>query len=123
MKRWAILTVLLYALALVVLTVPVVLVCFAKWWGGQHSAEISVSEAWSIYQEWGYWVWIGIMGLGQALLLLVPVGIARRRLPARRPLLVPIVTTAFLLANIFLWAVISLGCAVFKEGAFEVFGF
>jgi hypothetical protein len=122
MKRWATLTVLLYLLTLVVLTVPVVLVTFGKWWGYKHSAEISVSDAFAIYQEWAYWVWLAIMGLGQALLLLVPVGIARRRLPARRPLLTPIVTTAFLLANIFLWAVISVCCAIFKEKAFDAFG-
>src|SRR5207248_5299241 len=102
MKRWALLTVLLYLLALVVLTVPVVLVTFGEWWGRKKSAEISVSDAFAIYQEWGYWIWLGIMGLGQALLLLVPVAIARRRLPARRPLLIPIITTGFLLANIFL---------------------
>ena len=31
MKRWAILTVLLYALALLVLTLPVVLIAFGNW--------------------------------------------------------------------------------------------
>ena len=31
MKRWAVLTVLLYALALLVLTVPVVLIAFGNW--------------------------------------------------------------------------------------------
>src|SRR5207248_5301295 len=119
MKRWAALTVLLYILTLLVLTVPVAFVAFARWWGREHSAEISVSDAFAIYKEWGYWIWLGLMGLGQALLLLVPVGIARRHLPARRPLLVPIVTTAFLLANIFLWAVMSVGCAILKEKAFD----
>jgi len=123
MKRWAALTVLLYLLALLVITVPVVLVAFAKWSWLRDQNGISWPEALGAYGEWSYWVWLGVMGLCQALLLLVPVGIAERRLPARRPLLAPILTTAFLLANIFLSGFLSVLCAIFREKAFEVFAF
>src|SRR2546425_8097943 len=61
------------------------------------------------------------MGLGQVLLLLAPVGIAERRLTPRRPLLVPLITSGFFLANIFFGAVLSVLCAVFKDKAFDVF--
>lgn len=123
MKRWAIITVFLYMLILLALTVPVALLAFHKWSWVKHNENLSLSEALDIYQEWAYWIWLGVMGLGQALLLLAPVSIAQRRLPARRPLLIPTITTAFLLANLFLWGIISIGCAIFNEGVFEIFGF
>jgi hypothetical protein len=100
MKRWAILTVLLYALALLVLTVPVALVAFANW---------------------DYWLWLGILVAGQALLLLLPINIAERRLPARRPLKIPVIVTAFFLANLLLAGLLSLLCAIFTDGAFSIF--
>src|SRR5437868_5708424 len=106
MKRWAALTVLLYLLTLLVLSVPVVVVAFGDWAWLKGSQGISLSEALQLYQQWGYWVWLAVMGLGQALLLLVPVRIAERKLTARRHLLLPILTTGFLLANIFLTAVL-----------------
>src|SRR5262249_32841285 len=123
MKRWAVLTVLLYLLTLLVLTVPVVLVAFGNWWWLKKESDIRVDEVLAIYQEWGYWIWIVVMGVGQALLLLVPVKIVERRPTARRPLLAPIATAGFLLGNIFLWAVLAVLCAIFKEGAFEIFAF
>src|SRR5215210_2702809 len=123
MKRWAALTVLLYLLALVVITVPVVLVAFGKWRWVRDQAGISWPEVLEIYSAWGYWVWLAVMGLGQALLLLAPVRIAERRLTARRPLLAPILTTGFLMANLFLGTVLAVLCAIFKEQAFDVFAF
>src|SRR6266403_2194856 len=124
MKRWAALTVLLYLLTLLVLTLPVLLIAFGGWWVDKNKTPvISWSDALACYQQWGYWVFLVVMGLSQVFLLLAPVGIAERRLTARRPLLVPVVTTAFLLANIFLGAALAVGCALFKEKAFEAFAF
>jgi len=123
MKRWALITVFLYMLILLALSVPVVLVTFHKWPWVKQEADIHLGDAFQMYQEWSYWVWLGIMGLGQALLLLAPVSMAQRRLPARRPLLIPTVTSAFFLANLFLWGIVSIGCAIFNEGALEIFKF
>jgi len=124
MKRWAALTVLLYLLTLLVLTLPVLLIAFGGWWVDKNKTPvISWSDALACYQQWGYWVFLVVMGLSQVFLLLAPVGIAERRLTARRPLLVPVVTTAFLLANIFLGAALAVGCTLFKEKAFEAFAF
>ena len=113
MKRWAIFTVFLYAAALFLLTVPVVAAAF-KGWGTPRN--ISLHDILSIYTAWQYWLWLGVLVAGQILLLLLPIHIAERRLPARRPLKVPILVTAFLLANLCFAGVVSVLCAIFKEG-------
>ena len=122
MKRWAFLTVLLYLLILVIVTVPAVLLAFGTW-GRPGRSSVSLLDALQGYQEWGYWVWLGVMGLGQMLLLLVPLGMAERRLTPRRPLLIPVMTTSFFLANIIFGTIVSLLCAIFTENGLDVFAF
>ena len=113
MKRWAVLTVLLYALALVVLTLPLVLVAFGSWF--KPGPQIPLTENLALFKNWGYWLWLAVMIAGQLLLLLLPINIAERRLPARRPLRIPVIVTAFFLANLCLAGLTSLLCAIFKE--------
>jgi len=120
MKRWAILTVLLYALALLLLTAPLLLLAFGGW--GKNSA-ISLQDALKFYLNWGYWIWLAVMLAGQALLLLLPLNITERRLPARRPLKTPVLVTAFFLANLVFAGLVSIFCAAFKEEGFGLFGF
>jgi len=117
MKRWAALTVLLYALALLLLTVPVIAIAFGGWAKGGNG--IGWLGALKTYSYLGYWIWLAVLVGGQALLLLLPIHIAERRLPARRPLKLPVIVGAFLLANLFVAGVFSLLCAIFKENAFE----
>lgn len=120
MKRWAIVTVLLYALLLVVLTAPVLYLAMGSWWGHPASGGgISLTEAFKPYQAWGYWVCVAVLLLGQALLLLVPVDVSQRRLTPRRKLLVPVITSAFLFANVFFGALFSLACAIAGDGALK----
>jgi len=123
MKRWALITVFLYLLILLVLTVPVLYLAFSKWWWLSKSSDMQLIDAFEVFQEWSYWVWLGLMGLCQALLLFTPVRIAQRRLPARRPLLIPTITTALLLANLFLWGAMAVASAIFKEKAYDAFAF
>ena len=120
MKRWAVLTVLLYALALLLLTVPVVLIAFGAW-GIKSDDYTSLSGALKMYSFWGYWLWLAIMVAGQALLLLLPVNIAERRLPARRPLKTPVIVSAFLLANLCFAGIFSVLCAIFTDNAFNYY--
>ncbi len=121
MKRWAILTVLLYALALALLTVPVLLAAFGPW--ADHGSTISLKDALGFFKQWGYWLWLGVLMAGQVLLLLLPINIAEKRLSARRPLQTPILVTAFFLANLFLAGIVCILCAVFKEDGFFPFAF
>jgi hypothetical protein len=120
MKRWAVLTVMLYVLVLVALTVPVILICFGDWWLGKDRG-VGWEEAVPAYQELGYWLWLALMACGQALLLFAPVGIAERRLTPRRPLLVPVITASFFLANLFLGGMLSALCILFKDKALDLF--
>jgi len=118
MKRWAVLTVLLYGVVLALLTVPVVFVLFlGKSEQGAVTPLMSLADVLSWYKEWGYWVWLAVMLAGQALLLVVPVGLAERRPPARRGLWVPTLTASFLVANVFFGAVLSIACAALGDGA------
>ena len=119
MKRWAVLTVLLYALALIVLTLPILLVAFGGW--TKTSSSIGFANALAIYLNLGYWIWLAVLVGGQVLLLLLPLSIAERRLPARRPLKVPVIVTAFFLANLCFAGIFSILCAIFKDGAFNIF--
>ena len=121
MKRWAVLTVLLYALALLLLTVPVLLMAFGGW--GNNGQGLALKDAAHVYRHWGYWLWLAVLIAGQATLLLVPVNIAERRLPARRPLKVPVIVTALFLANLLFAGLLAVFCAAFKEEGFGIFGF
>jgi len=90
MKRWAWLVVGLYLLALALLAFPVLLVAWYP--------DGKVDKITEIYATGWLWGWIAVMLFGQALLLLVPVMFAEKRLKSRRPLLVPVITAALLLS-------------------------
>jgi hypothetical protein len=119
MKRWAALTVLLYALALLVLTVPALLIAFGGW--AKNGTGMGFSNALKIYLNLGYWIWLAVLVAGQALLLLLPLKIAERRLPARRPLQTPVIVAGFLLANLCFAGLFSILCAVFADKAGDYF--
>jgi hypothetical protein len=113
MKRWATLTVLLYAVALLVLTLPVVLLAFGGW--GKNADGNGLPDALKFFLNWGYWLWLAVLVAGQALLLLLPINLAERRLPARRPLRVPVTVGAFFLANLVFAGAFSIVCAVYGD--------
>jgi hypothetical protein len=120
MKRWAALTVLLYALALLLLTVPVLLVAFGGW---AKNGVTGLQDISKIYLQLGYWLWLAVLVAGQALLLLLPINIAERRLPVRRPLKVPVIVTGFFLANLFCAGLLAILCVAFKEEGVGFFGY
>lgn len=119
MKRWAILTAILYALALILLTIPLIAAAFGSW--NNNSSNLSFTEALQVYKAWGYWLWLAVLVAGQILLLLVPIDISQKRLPSRRKLKVPVIVSAFLLANLCFAGTFSLLCAIARDKAFEIF--
>ncbi|HOC57147.1 MAG TPA: hypothetical protein PKI20_16130 [Verrucomicrobiota bacterium] len=121
MKRWAALTVLLYMVVVGLLSAPAVWVAFGDWSDIPDLDKGALRDALNLYQEWGFWVWLGIMGIAQAVLLLTPVGVAERRPKPRRPLFVPVLTASFFLGLLLLGAIVAALCAAFEEGGFEVF--
>jgi hypothetical protein len=98
MKRWAILTAVLYVGAIALLTVPVIALAFPK-----------VSRPELIYSEWGYWVWVGFIILCALLLIAAPVRLARARSQSRRPVALTIAATGLFLALLVLGAAFSIG--------------
>jgi hypothetical protein len=100
MKRWALVVVALYLLILGVLTVPVALLAFAP--------QASVADIVECYRYVPYWLWMGVMVLGQAALLVVPVRVASRRPITRRSLLWPIVTAGLMMGSLAVGALYSL---------------
>ncbi|HEU6448407.1 MAG TPA: hypothetical protein VFV23_08225 [Verrucomicrobiae bacterium] len=121
MKRWAILTTTLYAIALVLLTVPVTFAAFADW--GKNPSDTTIGNTMGIFTAWGYWLWLAVLVTGQILLLLVPIDLSEKRLPARRKLKIPIIVSGFFLANLFIAGVFSILCAIIKDNAFGIFSF
>lgn len=119
MKRWAILTVILYALALILLTMPTAFAALGDW--GTNSRGMNSKEIWNLYTNFGYWLWLAILVGGQFLLLLLPINLAERRLPARRPLKTPVLVTGFFLANLFFAGIFSLLCAISGDHADKFF--
>jgi hypothetical protein len=121
MKRWAIYTVALYVIALLLLTIPVTAAAFGDW--GSNQGPTTVSEILKLFTAWQYWLWLGVLVVGQVLLLRLPITIAERRLPARRPLKIPVIVTGFFLANLCLAGLLAVLCAIFRDEAWNVFGF
>ena len=109
MKRWAFLTVLIYALALSLLAVPAIVICFS----GKN--VFSISQAATVFSQWAYWIWLAVLVAGQSLLLLLPIDIAQKRQPARRNLKIPIIVGGFFLGLLVLAGAVSLLCAIYGD--------
>jgi len=121
MKRWAVYTVLIYALALLFLTAPAIFIAFADW--GIKPNNESVKDIMGVYTSLGYWIWLAVLLAGQFLLLLVPIDISEKRLPSRRKLKVPVIVSAFFLANLFVAGIVSILFGIFKDGAFNLLNY
>jgi len=112
MKRWALLTVAVYLVALAVLSYPGLYLAFG--WG-PHGA--SLGDLWGAYAFPRVWIWAAVLLLGQALLLLVPIGSAQRRPKPRRKLMVPVLTATFFITLLVLCGALCLVLAIFGDGS------
>jgi hypothetical protein len=116
MKRWAIVTVLLYLAFLVLLTGPLLLTIIPddlSWKVWADGMRMFLGSPW-------YLLYLGIFAVAQATLLLIPVAITERRPVRRRALLVPVVTTAFLIANLALAGAVSILCVCYGDKGLEL---
>ena len=111
MKYWAVVVAALYGMILVVLTVPVMLLAFAP--------QANVKDMVSAYVYWPYWLWLGVMVLGQVALLAVRVQVASRRPVARRSLLWPVATAGLMMGGLAVGAMYSLREFAVRDQAFE----
>jgi len=78
MKRWAWIVAALYAAVLLVLTVPVCWLAFGQ--------PANVREAFSLFANGPYWLWLAVMLISQIALLAVPVRVASHRPVTRGPI-------------------------------------
>ena len=108
MKRWGIVTAGLYAGALVLLTVPVIVFAFPNASGPEQ-----------IYSAWGYWAWVIFMTLCALLLIMVPVRLARARDRSRRPVALTIGVTGLFLTVLILSATASIGEVLAHDHALD----
>ena len=122
MKRWAFLTVLLYGVTLVLLAMPMMLVASLEYSSQtqQWTLTKELHESLEVYREWMFWLWLVVMLAGQALLLLVPLDLARGRPVSRRKLRVPVMTAGFLLGLTGLTGLLSLLCLFFGDWGLAV---
>jgi len=112
LKRWAVLVVLIYFLALLALTGPVFLVSFYPHVGAHDLADL--------ISEWGYWAWMGVMLAGQAVLLLVPVNMAMGRPTTRRSVLWPVLASGLMAGLLVTGAALSIWEFVKKDKALDL---
>ena len=124
MKRWAMLTAALYGVILLLLTLPLLLICYGLDHDPQEGWKLTFGpkEIGECYAHWGLWLWLAVMLAGQALLLLVPLDVARARPVRRRRLWVPVVTGGFFIGNLVLAGLLSLLGAVFKDAGLLLIG-
>ncbi len=120
MKRWAIITVTLYALLLLLITAPAMVLGWMRWatspeGKGSLVFGADLRQALDVMQHWGYWLWLAVFVSAQALLLVVPVQVAERRPVGRRHLLIPVIIGSFLLGTMFVSGVFAIVAAFFGD--------
>jgi hypothetical protein len=122
MKKWAALTVLIYAAALTAFAVPLLLACFGDW-RLPKDAPLKLDEAVQVYRGFGFWIWLVILALGEICLLAAPVQTLQpiSQFKSRRPMRTLVVTASFFMANLALAAFVSCLCAVRADHAWDIF--
>lgn len=99
-KRWALLTALLYSMTVFTLTGPLLLACFYD-----RESPSAQKGIWEFYSEllscWEYWVGIALLGVLQMLLLIAPLETARQR-PVSRARWIWLAITAGLMMGLLI---------------------
>lgn len=114
MKWWALVTVLLYVLILVVIAAPVTGLAFAGEMDADYYGRLAqevytegtalpsvttvhTAESWYYAAFWSLWSWVALMALAQVGMLVVPVRLARGRTVSKRWLFWPILASMVLM--------------------------
>ena len=111
MTRWAVITIGLYMLLIVALTLPVTAAAF---WGEWED----LVDLWP-YGEWLYWVVICVFVLAQAALLIVPVRAAKNPKIKQRHILIPSLAAGLMMSLLVVSGLLALLCAALGEDFFE----
>lgn len=110
-QRWAWLTIGLYAISLIALTLPLLLSAFLDR-QDLNDLHQAFGEWSQVYGLWGYWVLIGTLTLAEALFLLVPIQLARVRPVPRRHWIATATAAAFMMALLIAGGAFAVGEAI-----------
>lgn len=114
MKRWAVLVVFVYFLILVALTSPVLLAAFYP--------QMKAHDSLEVFSEWMYWAGLGVMIVGQAVMLLIPVDLAMQRPTARRSVLWPLLASGLMVGVLGAGAGASILEFIRRDNALDLVG-
>ena len=87
-KPWALWVAMLYAAALAVMTLPMLVASFL--------GRLGDIDCPRLFLAWQYWAWLVVMGAAQWALLRVPVRVASKRPTTRGPVLVTILASGLM---------------------------
>lgn len=119
MRRWALVVVALYGLALAAAICPILWAAFSLTPAKDPGKVMAPEDAWKVYSAWPYWAWLGAMLLCQAALLAVPVRLERRRPVTRGPLLSTLLASGLMMGVLGSAYFMSVACAIWGDGALE----
>jgi len=106
MKRWAWVTIILYGVIFIVVTIPVIYLAFLG-----TGTKISLKD---MAENWNNWAVLAIFLLCQAALLLVPVRITDKRPVTRSSIITCIVGAAFMAGLLVAGVIVSVGEIITK---------
>ncbi len=121
MRRWALLTVVLYAVTLAALTAPLLLTVIHDPKRPRGFSE-DLRRVPELYGEWGYWLVLGILAAAEAVFLLVPIRVARGRPVPRRSWTALAVAAGFMMALLATALAFSLFALVRGDKMDEIHG-
>lgn len=108
MRKWSLVISLFYAVVVLVLLLPA-----AVGLAEEHPSPADIyTYSKQMYAYWFTWVWLGILIVGQFLLLGLTVDTTERRLKPRTHILVSSITTGLLLAMLMITGACSLAVAI-----------
>ena len=110
MRNWGILVTIFYFLVVTLLLLPGVPFIAGEDWEFPEPSD---------YTDWILWVWIGVLVLGQALLLFLSVDTSRKKLKPRQHVIVSLATITLMIALLTLAASVSFMAAVLGDDVFE----
>jgi len=108
MRKWGILITFFYALVLLVLLLPAGVLLS----GAAATPSKILSALEEVSSEWPFWLPIGVLIAGQALLLFLSVDTSQKRLKPRSHILLSVGITSLLLGMLAFAAVYCIGCAI-----------
>jgi len=122
MTRWAVITVALYVVLLVVFTIPLFLTAMLDPGVFDAGAHGEAEELLEVYRYWIYWAVIAVVGAAQALFLVVPVRARQNLVLKKRHFAFTILAAALFMGVLFTGAMMAVEAAFHGDKGPEGYG-